>query len=335
MTSDNDLKPDNQLSWADLPLPSEGAGRGLGLKSRKSPKTPEPDVTEDIEPLDRPEPAPDEEDPEVYDIPEKEVGDPWGGNDPAFVRDVVEAGILASGKPMSIFRLQTLFEDDRRPHRSSVRQVLGELREQTAGRAMELKEVATGYRFQTRSDLAPHVSRLWAERPQRYSRATLETLAIILYKGPVTRGDIEDLRGVSLSSTIIHTLQERGWIRIVGRRDTIGRPAEYAHTEKLLADLNMKTAGELPPLADVKDLNEGYHERMHQAEAVHKLSHPNEANQQDSVMTDFRFTGMPEIEGEDDIGSGTDLAEMDELNAKIEKVLSSPFKPDSEEDESE
>ncbi|MEO5574444.1 MAG: SMC-Scp complex subunit ScpB, partial [Gammaproteobacteria bacterium] len=141
------------------------------------------------------------------------------------LKPIIEAALMAAGQPLSIERLQTLFEEDRQPERTDIRNTLELLRQECAGRSIELKEVGSGYRFQVRQDYAPWVARLWEERPARYSRALMETLALIAYRQPITRPEIEDIRGVAVSSQIIKTLQEREWIRVVGHRDVPGKPA--------------------------------------------------------------------------------------------------------------
>jgi len=134
------------------------------------------------------------------------------------LKQIVEAALLAAGKPLSLEQLQALFDPGSEPDKKQLREVAGELADDYAGRGIELTEVASGFRIQVRSDFAPWVSRLYAERPPRYSRALLETLALIAYRQPITRGEIEDIRGVSVSSNIVKTLTEREWVRVVGHR---------------------------------------------------------------------------------------------------------------------
>lgn len=167
---------------------------------------------------------------------------------------ILEAALLAAAEPLSLERMQKLFAGEEEiPDRQALRQALAALASDCDMRAYELKEVASGFRFQIRQSLAPWVNRLWEERPQRYSRATLETLALIAYRQPVTRGEIEDIRGVSVSSNIIKTLLEREWIRVVGHREVPGRPALYATTKAFLDYFNLKSLEELPPLIELKD----------------------------------------------------------------------------------
>ncbi len=167
---------------------------------------------------------------------------------------ILEAALLAVDQPLSADRLLALFADAERPTRDEVHAALEALRGDCAQRAIELVEVAGGFRFQVRREFAERVSRLWEERPPRYSRALLETLALIAYRQPITRGEIEDIRGVGVSSSITKTLQEREWIRIVGHREVPGRPAMYGTTRRFLDDFNLKRLDELPTLAELRDL---------------------------------------------------------------------------------
>jgi len=167
---------------------------------------------------------------------------------------IVEGALLAAGKPLSVARIAELFEEHERPDNDTIREALQEVGVRCEGRGFELQEVASGFRFQVRQSLGPWVARLWHERPQKYSRALLETLALIAYRQPITRGEIEEIRGVAVSSNIIKTLHEREWIRVVGHRDVPGRPAMYATTRQFLDYFNLKTLDQLPALADIRDL---------------------------------------------------------------------------------
>jgi len=175
-------------------------------------------------------------------------------NEPRDLASLIEAFLLASGKPQSLERLYELLEEAERPAPAVFKKALDMLAKSCNGRAFELKEVATGYRLQIREDFAPWVGRLWEERPQRYSRALLETLALIAYRQPITRGEIEDVRGVAVNSNIIKTLMEREWIRIVGYREVPGRPAMFATTKALLDHFNLKSLDELPALAELREM---------------------------------------------------------------------------------
>ncbi len=170
------------------------------------------------------------------------------------LKQIVEAALLASDKPLSIDRLGSLFESSGRPQRDEIQRALEELESEYESRGVELVCVATGYRFQVRQELSPWISRLWEERPPKYSRALLETLAIIAYRQPVTRGDIEEIRGVSVSTNIIRTLAERNWVRVVGHKDVPGRPSLYATTRELLDYFNLRSLAELPSLPEIRAL---------------------------------------------------------------------------------
>lgn len=171
------------------------------------------------------------------------------------LKNIIEAALLAAGRPLSIEHLQALFLDPERPDRAAVRAALAALEEDYANRGIRVFEVASGWRIQVRAEMADWLSRLWQERPARYSRALLETLALIAYRQPITRGEIEDVRGVSVSSNIMRTLMERGWVRIVGHRDVPGRPGMYATTREFLDYFGLKCLEELPPLAEIRDLD--------------------------------------------------------------------------------
>lgn len=175
---------------------------------------------------------------------------------PEALDEILEAALLAAGEPLSLERLDGLFDDHERPPRRALREALDRLGLRHERGAMELLETASGYQLRIRPRLSPWVSRLWDERPQRYSRALLETLALIAYRQPVTRGDIEEVRGVTVSGSIMRTLLDRGWIRVVGHRDVPGRPAVYATTRSFLDDFGLKTLDELPPMHELKDFEE-------------------------------------------------------------------------------
>jgi len=171
------------------------------------------------------------------------------------LKNIVEATLLAAGRPMSIEQLLNLFPENEAPDRQAVRAALESLETEYGERGIQLKEVASGWRIQVREEMSPWLSRLWQDRPARYSRALLETLALIAYRQPITRGEIEDIRGVSVSSNIMRTLMERGWVRIVGHRDVPGRPGMYATTREFLDYFGLKRLEDLPPLAEIRDLD--------------------------------------------------------------------------------
>ncbi|HVN41181.1 MAG TPA: SMC-Scp complex subunit ScpB [Steroidobacteraceae bacterium] len=168
----------------------------------------------------------------------------------------LEAVLLAAGRPVSIEQILELFEESQRPPLEEVQAALAELAASFEGRGVELREVASGWRVQVRAAHAEIVSRLWQERPSRYSRALLETLALIAYRQPITRGEIEDIRGVSVSTTIMRTLIERNWIRVVGHREVPGRPELLGTTREFLDYFGLKSLDDLPTLAELRDLED-------------------------------------------------------------------------------
>ena len=168
---------------------------------------------------------------------------------PTEAKRILEAALLASPEPVSLVDLKRVFDDQIGV--DTLKNLLAELREDWEGRAVELVSLASGWRFQTRPEFQPFAEKLQPDKPPRYSRAVMETLAIIAYRQPVTRGDIEDIRGVVVSTQIIQALENRGWIDVVGHRDTPGRPALYATTRTFLDDLGLRSLQELPPLEEI------------------------------------------------------------------------------------
>ena len=169
------------------------------------------------------------------------------------LKAILEAALFAAGRPLSLADLEHLFGEAERPPAEDFQRALAELAEEYRPRPLELKQVASGYRFQVREAFSPWVSRLFEEKPGRYSRALLETLAIIAYRQPTTRGEVEEIRGVAVSTNIIRTLLERGWIHAVGYKDVPGRPALFATTPHFLDYFNLKSLDELPPLPALLD----------------------------------------------------------------------------------
>lgn len=167
---------------------------------------------------------------------------------------VVEAALLAAGRPLDLNELQELFGVDDPPGKDDIRSAIAGLQEDYANRGIAVQEVASGFRVQVRSSMSGWLARLWEERAPRYSRALMETLAIIAYRQPVTRGDVEDIRGVGVTTNIMRSLLERNWIRVVGFRDVPGKPAIYGTTKEFLDYFGLKKLDDLPPLADLKDL---------------------------------------------------------------------------------
>ena len=173
-----------------------------------------------------------------------------------YIKNVVEAGLLAAGRSLGLDELAALFGENERPGTAAIRSSLGVLEQEYATRALELKETASGVRIQVRREFATEVSRLWPERPQRYSRALLETLALIAYRQPITRAEIEAVRGVAVNPNIIRTLLERNWVRVVGHRELPGRPELLGTTREFLDYFGLRNVDELPPLAQLRGLDE-------------------------------------------------------------------------------
>lgn len=238
------------------------------------------------------------------------------------VKMIVEGLLLAAGKPLTLDNIIQVFSDDEKPDRQELKAVLESIAEDCDDRGFELVEVASGFRFQVKQDLSEWVAKLWEERPPRYTRALLETLALIAYRQPITRGDIEEIRGVAVSSNIIRTLIDREWVRVVGHRDVPGRPAMFATTKQFLDYFSLKSLQELPPLSEVKELDKGDQE-----------------SSLDDALLDSRVLELPEDAiDENSLETGLDdaaelLAEEEaiELSKKpLDEILN--IKPESEPD---
>lgn len=171
------------------------------------------------------------------------------------IKFIIEAVLMAAGKPLTLDQLLAVFGDGEKPERDQVREAIAGLQADYEARGLELVQVGSGYRIQVGQDMEPWVSRLTEEKPARYSRALLETLALVAYRQPITRGEIEDIRGVSVSTSIMKTLQEREWVRIVGHRDVPGRPAMYGTTREFLDYFNLKGLDDLPTLMELRDID--------------------------------------------------------------------------------
>jgi len=172
------------------------------------------------------------------------------------IKNVIEAALLGGRRPLSLEQLSGLFGKRSAPDRKMLKEILRELATDYDGRGIELKEVGSGYRIQIRSSMSEWLSPLWEERAPRYSRALFETLALIAYRQPITRGEIEEVRGVAVSTNIVRTLLERGWVRVVGHRDVPGKPAMFGTTKEFLDYFGLKRLDDLPPLAEIKDLED-------------------------------------------------------------------------------
>lgn len=216
------------------------------------------------------------------------------------LKNILQAVIMASSSAMTIDKLLSVFPDNAQPERDEIRNALKALEEDSNDKSYELKQVSSGYRFQVKKDYSEYVSRLWEERPARYSRALLETLSLVAYRQPITRAEIENVRGVSVSSTIMKTLLERDWVRVVGHRDVPGKPAIYATTKTFLDYFNLKSLEDLPPLAELRDLDKINEE------------------------LELRYPDMPKAETEDDAEADEDdtaavvnLESSDEISVAV------------------
>ena len=229
------------------------------------------------------------------------------------VKKIIEGALLAAGKPMDIAKIESLFDGDECPPRDQVRAALEEIEEDCRGRGFELMQTASGYRFQVRQDLAQWVNRLWSEKPKRYSRAMLETLALIAYRQPLTRGDIEQVRGVAVSSDIIRTLQERDWVRVVGFRDVPGKPALYATTKNFLDYFNIKNLEQLPALSEIKDFAELDPELELALSGGSKGAAPIAANDETSDTSVEDFDLQQQIDGDESVDNADQEIDTDDL----------------------
>ncbi|WP_367113489.1 SMC-Scp complex subunit ScpB [Zhongshania sp.] len=238
------------------------------------------------------------------------------------LKRIIEAVLMAVGRPVSLQHIAELFDADERPSTGDIQDALNAIGQDCAGRGYELKVVASGYRLQVCEDLAPWVGRLWEEKPQRYSRAMLETLALIAYRQPITRGDIEDIRGVAVSSQIIKTMLEREWVRVVGHKDVPGRPAMYATTRKFLDYFNLRNLDELPSLAEITDLDTMNGElELHTGEFALDSNNGEDTTAESDAQTESE----PELVTEID----TEIEAESESNVIEDEVYDKEFPPET------
>lgn len=231
------------------------------------------------------------------------------------LKRIVEGALLAAGDPLSLNQLNSLFPPDEQPGHGALREALAALDADLEDRAVELNEVGSGYRLQIRSELVPVISQLWTEKPPRYSRALLETLAIIAYRQPITRSDIEQIRGVSISSNILRTLQERDWIRVVGHRDVPGRPELLGTTKAFLDYFNLKSLDQLPTLAEIKDIDNLEPELdFEHGGAGSTTAEENETDEQEAAQqeTDPGASNDEEVQGEESVREDIGNEETDD-----------------------
>ncbi len=274
------------------------------------------------------------------------------------VKMIIEGLLLAAGRPLPLESIAAVFNEEERPENDELLGVLARIDEECGDRGFELTKVASGYRFQVKQELAEWVGKLWEERPPRYTRALLETLALVAYRQPITRGDIEEIRGVAVSSNIIRTLLDREWIRVVGQRDVPGRPSMFATTKQFLDYFNLESLQQLPALSEIRDIDGGAKDLGFEAElaAARVLEMPENAEDDASIeLSDdekaellaeeeaialsqkpldeiLHPNGRPELQDEendeeadeenDHAEESDDFAELDEALAALEQDLS-------------
>ena len=234
------------------------------------------------------------------------------------IKHFIEAALLAAGRPMSIDQLKGLFDGRTAPEKSEIRKAISTLNEEYEDRGIVVSEVASGFRMQVKAAMADRLQKLWEERPPRYSRALFETLALMAYRQPITRGEIEEIRGVSVSSNIVRQLLERDWVRVVGHRDVPGRPAMFGTTKAFLDYFGLKKLDDLPPLADLSDW-----------ESLRvQLNLPEVEDQADSGMAEAAANDLPVLfpegrAGDEEAAEGVAEAEVEpEVEREEELVVS-------------
>ena len=267
------------------------------------------------------------------------------------VKMIIEGLLLAAGRPLTLESIAAVFNEEERPENEELLGVLARIDEECGDRGFELTKVASGYRFQVKQELAEWVGKLWEERPPRYTRALLETLALVAYRQPITRGDIEEIRGVAVSSNIIRTLLDREWIRVVGQRDVPGRPSMFATTKQFLDYFNLESLQQLPALSEIRDIDGGAKDLGFESElaAARVLEMPENAEDDSSLeLSDdekaemlaeeeaialsqkpldeiLHPNGRPEVRDEEDDEDypedNDDFAEIDEALAALEQNL--------------
>ncbi len=266
------------------------------------------------------------------------------------LKQILEAALLAIGQPLSHAQLGALFNDEERPPAGEISRALEQLSNDCAGRGVELKKVASGYRLQVKQGLNEWVSRLWKERPQKYSRALLETMALIAYRQPITRGEIEAVRGVSVSTNIVRTLQEREWIRVVGHRDVPGKPALFGTTKTFLDSFDLQNLDDLPTLAEIRDMEnlepelqlepvppaadvrDPQHEASNESADESNPNHDQKRDDQNQTAEDIAENDISdESFANEDFDA--EFEDMDALEAEIDNLLEEvavPEEPDNE-----
>ena len=267
---------------------------------------------------------------------------PVGDISDEFLVRILEAALMAANAPLTLLQINSLFPLDQQPGKDRIIGALDTLMDDCQDRGIELIEVASGYRFQVKKDVHPWVSRLWTERQTKYTRVTLETLALIAYRQPITRGEIEQIRGVAVNSNIIRALEERDWIRVVGHRDVPGRPALLGTTKTFLDYFGLKRLDELPPLSEIKDFADLQPElKMDVEETLNKVAADNAQEYADSLeaaASEESQTNdeVPADEADTDLNTEIE-ASTDEVNADLNTETQQPTdaSSDSEDDTSE
>jgi segregation and condensation protein B len=236
------------------------------------------------------------------------------------IKHFIEAALLAAGRPLSIDQIKGLFDGRSAPEKAEIRRAIATLNEEYSERGIVITEVASGFRMQVKAAMADRLHKLWEERPPRYSRALFETLALVAYRQPITRGEIEEIRGVSVSSNIMRTLQERDWVRVVGHRDVPGRPAMFGTTKTFLDYFSLKKLEDLPPLADLSDW-----ESLRVQLDLPEVDDQTESGE--TLSSEAAARDLPVLYGEDD-----DDPEAPDESPQL-RVLSSDSKPENESEE--
>lgn len=237
------------------------------------------------------------------------------------IKYFIESALLAAGRPLNIDQLQQLFDDASMPEKSQLRQAISSLLDDYADRGMTITEVASGFRLQLKIEMADRLQKLWEERPPRYSRALFETLALIAYRQPMTRGEIEEIRGVAVSTNIVRSLLEREWIRVVGHRDVPGRPAMFATTKMFLDYFGLKKLDDLPPLADLSDW-----------ESLRVQLNLPAVDEDEEPEPEGQVTDLPVLYPEDEEGySADDVADTLDSGIEADEITLDPENDSSEE----
>lgn len=247
------------------------------------------------------------------------------------LKQILEAALMAASEALTIDKMMALFAEDKEPPtRDDIKNAIKLIEQESENRGIELKKVSSGYRFQAKKDFSPWVSRLWEEKPARYSRALLETLVLIAYKQPLTRGEVEQVRGVAVSTNIIKTLLERDWVKVVGHREVPGRPALYATTKAFLDYFNLKSLDELPTLAEIRDLEKINPELDLQEPGTESVSNDGGSERDESQKEE-----QTELLTEEDSGLNEAEVSEEEIDINIEDTENIRGVTESVSDESE